>query len=106
MSPRGRAQTGAGIRRGLPSENPQGLYRRPAIDFPRELPRFCPQISLQNVYLMTPSNGVVEGEGTQIRLWPSGQPTGSNSANRVRWDYFRFPVIRTGQATHAGSIAT
>jgi hypothetical protein len=39
MSPRGKAQTGAGIRRGLPSENPQGLYRRPAIDFPRELPK-------------------------------------------------------------------
>jgi len=39
MSPRGRAQTGAGIRRGLPSENPQELYRRPAIDFPRELPK-------------------------------------------------------------------
>jgi hypothetical protein len=56
------------------TENPQGLYRRPAIDFPRELPKvFCPQISLQSVYLMTPSNGVVEGEGAQIRLWPSGR---------------------------------
>jgi len=42
MSPRGRAQTGAGIRRGLPSENPRGLYRRPAIDFPRELPKVLP----------------------------------------------------------------
>ena len=41
--------------------------------FPANCPRFCPQISLQNVYLMTPSNGVVEGEGAQIRLWPSGQ---------------------------------
>ena len=42
---------------------------------PREWPKvFCPQISLQSVYLMTPSNGVVEGEGAQIRLWPSGRP--------------------------------
>jgi len=59
------------------TENPQGLYRRPAIDFPPELPKvFCPQISLQSVYLMTPRNGVVEGEGAQIRLWPSGRPPG------------------------------
>ena len=27
---------------------------------------------------MTPSNGVVEGEGAQIRLWPSGRLSGSN----------------------------
>jgi hypothetical protein len=84
----------------------RGCTAGPLSIFPANCPRFCPQISLQNVYLMTPSNGVVEGEGAQIRLWPSGQPTGSNSANRVRWDYFRFPVIRTGQATHAGRIAT
>jgi|HubBroStandDraft_4_1064222.scaffolds.fasta_scaffold128664_2 hypothetical protein len=60
------------------TENPQGLYRWPAIDFPRELLKvFCAQISLQSVYLMTPSNGVVEGEGAQIRLWPIGRQQGS-----------------------------
>jgi hypothetical protein len=60
------------------TENPQGLYRWPAIDFPRELLKvFCAQISLQSVYLMTPSNGVVEGEGAQIRLWPIGRQPGS-----------------------------
>jgi|ERR1700676_19140 len=74
------------------TENPQGLYRRPAIGFPRELPKvFCPQISLQSVYLMTPSNGVVEGEGAQIRLWPSGPLYGSNP----RWAPVRISTQKS-----------
>jgi hypothetical protein len=32
---------------------------------------------------MTPSNGVVEGEGVQITLWPNGRQL-------LPWDYFRL----------------
>jgi hypothetical protein len=48
------------------------------------------------------SRPVLRGPGGRKAAWLLG----SNSANRVHWDYFRFPVIRTGQATHAGRIAT